>query len=222
LQVGQPQVIIKEIAGIKSEPFEILSIDLPDESSGKAIELVTQRKGELRTMERKGDRIHLEFSIPSRGIIGLRTVMLTATAGEAVMTHRFTGFEPYKGEIDKRRNGSIISLETGKAIAYSIEKLQDRGRFFVKNNDEIYEGMVVGEQTRGSDMTVNISKTKKQTNFRASGTDDAIRLIPPQIFSLEEALEYIQGDEYVEVTPKNIRMRKIYLKEHERKRHGLV
>lgn len=222
LQVGQPQVIIKEIGGIKSEPFEILSIDLPDESSGKAIELVTQRKGELRTMERKGDRIHLEFSIPSRGIIGLRTIMLTATAGEAVMTHRFTGFEPYKGEIDKRRNGSIISLETGKAIAYSIEKLQDRGRFFVKNNDEIYEGMVVGEQTRGSDMTVNISKSKKQTNFRASGTDDAIRLIPPIIFSLEEALEYIQGDEYVEVTPKNIRMRKIYLKEHERKRHGLV
>ena len=218
LQVGQPRVIIKEIAGEKHEPVEELAIDLPDEHSGKAIEMVTQRKGELRTMERKGDRVHLEFQIPSRGIIGLRNNMLTATAGEAIMSHRFIEFQPWKGNIDKRQNGSLISMESGTAFAYAIDKLQDRGKFFISPQDEVYIGQVIGENNREDDITVNITKSKKLTNMRASGSDDKVRIAPPIIFSLEEALEYIQGDEYAEVTPKSIRLRKILLLEHERKR----
>ncbi|PXX95710.1 translational GTPase TypA [Marinifilum breve] len=218
LQVGQPQVIIKDIAGEKCEPIEILYIDLPEEVSGKAIELITQRKGEMLTMERKADRIHLEFHIPSRGIIGLRNQILTATAGEAVMSHRFHEYQAFKGEIPGRINGSLIAMETGTTFAYALGKLQDRGRFFVAPQTEIYKGQVVGENTRAGDLDINVTKTKKLTNMRTSGTDDKIRLAPPVIFSLEEALEYIQGDEYVEVTPNNIRLRKILLSEHDRKR----
>jgi len=218
LQVGQPRVIIKMVGGEKCEPIEYLTINLPEESSGKAIEMVTQRKGELLNMERKNDRIHLEFTIPSRGIIGLRNNLLTATAGEAIMYHRFKDFEPLKGDIEKRKAGSLIALETGTAIAYSLDKLQDRGKFFVKPQEEIYEGQVVGESSRSDDLTVNITKTKKLSNVRASGTDDKVKLAPAIIFSLEEALEYIQEDEYVEITPKSIRLRKIFLKEHERKK----
>ncbi|MGQ1908924.1 translational GTPase TypA [Marinifilum sp. RC60d5] len=218
LQVGQPQVIIKEIAGEKCEPIEILYIDLPEDVSGKAIELITQRKGEMLTMERKADRIHLEFHIPSRGIIGLRNQILTATAGEAVMSHRFHEYLPYKGEISGRINGSLIAMETGTTFAYALNKLQDRGRFFVAPQTEIYKGQVVGENTRAGDLDINVTKTKKLTNMRTSGTDDKVRLAPPVIFSLEEALEYIQGDEYVEVTPNNIRLRKILLSEIDRKR----
>lgn len=218
LQVGQPQVIIKHIDGIKSEPVEELTVDVLDEYSGKVIELVTRRKGELLSMERKGDRTVLEFHIPSRGIIGLRNNVLTATAGEAIMAHRFIEFQAYKGDIDKRNNGSLVCLETGTAIAYALDKLQDRGKFFVKPGDDVYEGQVVGENTREEDITLNITKTKKLTNMRASGADDKAKLAPPIVFSLEEALEYIQHDEYVEITPKSIRLRKILLKEHERKR----
>jgi GTP-binding protein len=218
VQVGQPQVIIKDIGGEKCEPVEILYIDLPEDVSGKAIELITQRKGEMLTMERKADRIHLEFHIPSRGIIGLRNQILTATAGEAVMSHRFHEYQPYKGEIPGRINGSLIAMETGTTFAYALGKLQDRGRFFVAPQTEIYKGQVVGENTRAGDLDINVTKTKKLTNMRTSGTDDKIRLAPPVIFSLEEALEYIQGDEYVEVTPNNIRLRKILLSEHDRKR----
>ncbi|MCT4603710.1 MAG: translational GTPase TypA [Marinifilum sp.] len=218
LQVGQPQVIIKDIAGEKCEPIEILYIDLPEDVSGKAIELITQRKGEMLTMERKADRIHLEFHIPSRGIIGLRNQILTATAGEAVMSHRFHEYQPHKGEIPGRINGSLIAMETGTTFAYALGKLQDRGRFFVAPQTEIYKGQVVGENTRAGDLDINVTKTKKLTNMRTSGTDDKIRLAPPVIFTLEEALEYIQGDEYVEVTPNSIRLRKILLSEHDRKR----
>ncbi|WP_421917766.1 translational GTPase TypA [Marinifilum sp.] len=218
LQVGQPQVIIKDIAGEKCEPIEILYIDLPEDVSGKAIELITQRKGEMLTMERKADRIHLEFHIPSRGIIGLRNQILTATAGEAVMSHRFHEYQPHKGEIPGRINGSLIAMETGTTFAYALGKLQDRGRFFVAPQTEIYKGQVVGENTRAGDLDINVTKTKKLTNMRTSGTDDKIRLAPPVIFTLEEALEYIQGDEYVEVTPNSIRIRKILLSEHDRKR----
>ena len=218
LQVGQPRVIIKEILGEKHEPGEELAIDLPEGVSGKAIELVTQRKGELRSMERKGDRIHLEFIIPSRGIIGLRNSILTATAGEAVMAHRFIEFQPWRGDIPKRQNGSLISMEAGTAFAYAIDKLQDRGIFFINPQDEVYMGQVIGENNREGDLTINITKSKKLTNMRASGSDDKVRIAPPVIFSLEEALEYIQRDEYVEVTPKSIRLRKILLQEHERKR----
>ncbi|HBG88133.1 MAG: translational GTPase TypA [Bacteroidales bacterium] len=218
LQVGQPRVIIKEILGEKHEPVEELAIDLPEGVSGKAIELVTQRKGELRSMERKGDRIHLEFIIPSRGIIGLRNSILTATAGEAVMAHRFIEFQPWRGDIPKRQNGSLISMEAGTAFAYAIDKLQDRGIFFINPQDEVYMGQVIGENNREGDLTINITKSKKLTNMRASGSDDKVRIAPPVIFSLEEALEYIQRDEYVEVTPKSIRLRKILLQEHERKR----
>lgn len=220
LQVGQPQVIIKEIAGEKNEPVEDLTIDLPEEYSGKAIELVTQKKGELLTMERKGERIHLEFRIPSRGIIGLRSNLLTATAGEAIMAHRFIGFEPWKGVIEKRQNGSLIVLESGTAFAYALDKLQDRGKFFVAPQEDVYMGQVVGENNREGDLTINITKSKKLTNMRASGSDDKVRLAPPIVFSLEEALEYIQGDEYVEVTPKSIRIRKILLTEVDRKRNS--
>jgi len=218
LQVGQPQVIIKEIGGEKHEPIEQLTIDLPEEFAGRAIEMVTQRKGELLNMERKGERIHLEFRIPSRGIIGLSSNMLTATAGEAVMAHRFIEFGMYKGEIQKRVNGSLIAMESGTSFAYALNKLQDRGRFFIWPQEEVYAGMVVGESTRADDLVLNVTKTKKLTNMRASGSDDKVNLAPPIKFSLEEALEYIQKDEYVEVTPNAIRLRKIFLNEHDRKR----
>jgi GTP-binding protein len=220
LQVGQPKVIIKEIDGIKCEPVEELSVDVPEESSGKVIEMASRRRGDLLKMETKGDRIHLEFSIPSRGIIGLRNQILTATAGEAVMTHRFIEFAPMRGDIEKRINGSLISIETGMAIAYALDKLQDRGRFFVDPGAEIYEGQVVGENNRAGDLGLNISKTKKLTNMRASGSDEKMRIAPAVRFSLEEALEYIQEDEYVEITPQHIRLRKILLTETERKRQG--
>jgi len=219
IQVGQPQVIIKHIDGVKSEPVEDLTIDVLDDYSGRVIELVSRRKGEMLTMERNGDRTVLEFHIPSRGIIGLRNNILTATAGEAIMSHRFIEYQPYKGDIEKRINGSLVCLETGTAIAYALDKLQDRGKFFVKPSDEVYEGMVIGENSRDDDLTINVTKGKKLTNMRASGSDDKVRLAPPIVFSLEEALEYIQHDEYVEVTPKNIRIRKIFLKEVDRKRY---
>ncbi len=218
LQVGQPQVIFKTIDGQRCEPIEEMHVDVPEEHSGKVVEMVTKRKGEMTNMERKGERVHLEFHVPARGIIGLRTNMLTSTAGEAVMTHRYLKYEPFKGEIETRQNGSLIALETGTAIAYALNKLQDRGRFFVKPGQEVYEGLVIGENTRHDDLTVNITKTKKLTNMRASGSDDKVKLAPPILFSLEEALEYIKKDEYVEVTPKVIRIRKIFLKEFERKR----
>ncbi|MBI9056898.1 MAG: translational GTPase TypA [Labilibaculum sp.] len=218
IQVGQPQVIIKEIGGEKCEPIEVLYIDLPEDVSGKAIEIVTQRKGEMLTMERKADRIHLEFHIPSRGIIGLRNQMLTATAGEAVISHRFLEYQPHKGVIPGRINGSLIAMETGLTFAYALGKLQDRGTYFVAPTTEIYEGQVIGENNRAGDLVINVTKTKKLTNMRTSGTDDKVRLAPPIIHTLEEALEYIQGDEYVEVTPNNIRLRKIFLKETDRKR----
>lgn len=218
LQIGQPRVIIKEIDGQKQEPVEELTIDVPEESSGKCIELVTRRKGTMKSMEPKGDRFILRFDIPSRGIIGLRSNVLTATQGEAIMTHRFTGYEPWKGDIAGRQNGSLIVMETGTAIAYSLDNLQDRGTFFVDAGEEVYEGQVIGENNRPSDLVVNVTKTKKLTNMRASGSDDKASLPPPRRFSLEEALEYIQEDEYVEVTPKNIRLRKVYLKDFERKK----
>ncbi|MBF2708916.1 translational GTPase TypA [Flavobacterium soyangense] len=218
MQIGQPQVIIKEIDGKKCEPIEELTIDLPENLSGRAVEFVTIRKGEMLSMETKGDRMIVKFNIPSRGIIGLRNQLLTATAGEAIMAHRFIGYEPYKGEISGRNKGSLISMEKGKAIPYSIDKLQDRGKFFVEPNAEIYEGQVIGENSRADDMCVNVTKEKKQSNVRSSGNDEKARIIPPIIFSLEEALEYIQKDEYVEVTPKSIRLRKIYLTETDRKR----
>lgn len=218
LQIGQPQVIIKRIDGEKHEPIEILYIDLPEEFAGTAIDMVTRRKGNMLMMERRGDRIHLEFEIPSRGIIGMRSSMMTATSGEAVISHRFKAFEPFKGELEKRQNGVLIAMETGQAIAYALDKLQDRGTFFVWPGDEIYAGQVVGENTRNGDLVLNLTKTKKLTNMRASGSDDKARIFPARTFSLEEALEYIEKDEYVEVTPKFIRMRKALLDENERKR----
>ncbi|MCX6187479.1 MAG: translational GTPase TypA [Bacteroidetes bacterium] len=218
LQVGQPQVIVKEIDGVKCEPMEILTVDVPLESSGKVIELVSQRKGDMIIMEPKGDLIHLEFEIPSRGIIGLRNNVLTATAGEAIMAHRFKAFEPWKGTIPSRGAGVMISGEQGTAIAYSIDKLQDRGSFFVEAGDEIYMGMIIGENNRQDDLVVNITKEKKLTNMRASGTDDKARMAPKINFSLEECMEYIQGDEYVEITPKSLRLRKVHLNELDRKR----
>lgn len=218
LQIGQPQVIIKEIDGKKCEPIEELTIDIPENLSGRAVEFVTLRKGEMLSMEPKGERMIIKFNIPSRGIIGLRNQLLTATAGEAIMSHRFLEYQPYKGEIAGRNNGSLISMENGKAIPYSIDKLQDRGKFFVDPNEDIYEGQVIGENTRSDDMSVNVTKTKKLSNVRSSGADDKARIIPAIKFSLEEALEYIQKDEYVEVTPKSIRLRKIYLNENDRKR----
>lgn len=218
LQIGQPQVIIKEIDGVKCEPVEDLTIDLPEEVHGKAVEMVTNRKGEIVNMGPKGDRMLLEFVIPSRGIIGLRNQLLTATAGEAIMSHRFKEYQPYKGEIPGRLNGSLISMEAGTAIPYTLSNLQDRGRFFVDPGEAIYEGQVVGENTRADDMVVNLTKTKKLTNMRSAGADDKAKMAPARKFSLEEALEYIQGDEYVEATPSSLRLRKIFLKEHERKR----
>jgi len=217
-QVGQPQVLYKNIDGEKCEPVEEMHVDVPDEYSGKVVEMVTIRKGEMQNMERKGDRVHLEFTIPSRGIIGLRTNMLTATAGEAVMTHRFIEYQPVKGKIEGRQNGSLIAKETGTSFAYALNKLQDRGRFFIEPGTEVYEGMVIGENTRPGDITVNITQSKKLTNMRASGSDDKVRLAPALIFSLEESLEYIGPDEYLEVTPTSLRMRKIFLHEIERKR----
>ena len=218
LQVGQPRVIVKEIDGKKCEPVEELTVDCPETCSGTVIELATKRKGTLRNMTSNGDRVRLEFDIPSRGIIGLRSNMLTATAGEAIMTHRLKDFEPWVGEIEMRTNGSIISGETGTAFAYSIDKLQDRGRFFISPMDQVYEGQVIGEHTRQNDITVNVTKAKQLTNMRASGSDDKTSIAPPKVFTLEEALEYIQADEYVEVTPHAMRLRKILLHEVDRKR----
>jgi GTP-binding protein len=220
LQIGQPQVIIKEIDGHKCEPMEELTIDLPEDVSGKAVELVTMRKGELLNMTPKGDRMHLFFNIPSRGLMGLRNALLTATAGEAIMNHRFTGYEHYRGPIPGRQNGSLISLEKGSAIPYSLNKLQDRGKFFVDPGEEIYGGQVIGEHTRDNDLPVNVTKTKKLSNVRSAGADEKVKIAPAIKFSLEEALEYIQEDEYVEVTPSSIRLRKIYLDENERKRRA--
>jgi GTP-binding protein len=216
LQVGQPQVIIKEIDGKKCEPIESLIVDVPAEVSGKVIELVTQRKGDLLVMEPKGDLQHLEFEIPARGIIGLRNNVLTATAGEAIMAHRFKSYEPWKGDIPQRSSGVLISMDKGAATAYRIDKLQDRGRFFVNPGEEVYQGMIIGENSRDSDMTVNITEGKQLTNFRTTSKDDATRIAPATKFSLEEAMEYIQWDEYVEITPVSMRLRKIYLTEQER------
>jgi GTP-binding protein len=222
LQVGQPQVLYKEMHGERHEPIELLDIDLPAEMAGTAIDFVTRRKGEMINMEHKGDRTHLEFHVPSRGIIGLRTNLLTATQGEAVMSHRFLHYDKFKGPIETRVNGSLIAMETGTAFAYSLGKLQDRGRYFIEPQDEIYEGQVCGENNREGDLVLNLTKPKKLTNMRASGSDDKIRLTPATKFSLEEALEYIQKDEYVEVTPKSIRLRKIKLTEIERKRTSKI
>ncbi|MCC1484087.1 translational GTPase TypA [Winogradskyella immobilis] len=219
LQIGQPQVIIKEVDGVKCEPFEEMTIDLPEHVSGKAIEMVTMRKGEMTSMEAKGDRMVCEFIVPSRGIIGLRNQLLTATAGEAIMAHRFKEYQPLKGGIPERQNGSLVSMENGSAIPYSIDKLQDRGKFFVDPGEDIYEGQVIGENSRGDDMTVNVTKTKKLSNVRSSGADDKAKIVPAIKFSLEEALEYIQKDEYVEVTPNHLRLRKVFLKEVDRKRN---
>lgn len=218
LQVGQPQVIIREIDGVKCEPIEELTIDLPEEFSGTAVEAVTKRKGEMTNMEPKGARMIIQFQIPSRGIIGLRNYLLTQTAGEAIMTHRFLDYQPFKGEISGRQNGSLISMELGKSIPFSLNNLQERGKFFIGPNEDIYEGQVIGENSRAGDLIVNVTKMKKMSNMRSSGADDKVRLAPPKNFSLEECLEYIQGDEYVEVTPGSLRIRKILLTEGERKR----
>ena len=219
LQIGQPQVIIKNINGIKCEPIEILTIDLPENLSGKAIEMVTLRKGEMISLENKGYRMLCEFIIPSRGIIGLRNQLLSNSAGQAVMNHRFIEFQPYKGQIPGRINGSLISIEKGNAIPYALDKLKERGKFFIFPNEEVYKGQVIGENTRMEDLVVNVTKTKKLSNVRASGTDEKVSLAPPIRFSLEEALEYIQYDEYVEVTPNYLRLRKVFLDENHRKRH---
>ncbi|TXN34870.1 translational GTPase TypA [Flagellimonas hymeniacidonis] len=221
LQIGQPQVIIKTIDGVKCEPVEHLTIDLPEDVSGKAVEMVSIRKGEMTSMEAKGSRMLCEFIIPSRGIIGLRNQLLTATAGEAIMAHRFLEYQPLKGDIAQRINGSLVSMENGTAIPYSIDKLQERGKFFIDPGEDIYEGQVIGENSRGDDMTVNVTKTKKLSNVRSSGADDKAKIVPAIKFSLEEALEYIQKDEYVEVTPNHIRLRKIFLKEVDRKRNKI-
>ncbi len=218
LQVGQPQVIYKEIDGVRHEPIEELTVNVPEEFSSKIIDMVTRRKGEMMMMESNGERVNLEFAIPSRGIIGLRTNVLTASAGEAIMAHRFKEYQPYKGEIERRTNGSMMAMEAGTAFAYAIDKLQDRGKFFIFPQDEVYAGQVVGEHSHDNDLVINVTKSKKLTNMRASGADDKARLIPPIQFSLEEALEYIKEDEYVEVTPKTMRLRKIILDENERKR----
>ncbi len=219
VQIGQPQVIIKTIEGVKCEPFEEMTIDLPENISGKAVEMVTMRKGELLSMEVKGQRMICQFIIPSRGIIGLRNQLLTATAGEAIMAHRFKDYQPLKGDIPERQNGSLVSMEKGTSIPYSIDKLQDRGKFFIDPGEAIYEGQVIGENSRGDDMVINVTKTKKLTNVRSAGADDKAKIVPAVKFSLEEALEYIQKDEYVEVTPNSLRLRKVYLNEVDRKRN---
>ena len=218
LQVGQPQVIYKTINDQRCEPIEELTISVPEEYASKMIDMVTRRKGELTSMETAGDRVNIEFNIPSRGIIGLRTNVLTASAGEAIMAHRFKEYQPYKGDIERRTNGSMIAMETGTAFAYAIDKLQDRGKFFIFPQEEVYAGQVVGEHAHDNDLVINVTKSKKLTNMRASGSDDKARIVPPIVFSLEEALEYIKEDEYVEITPKSMRMRKIILDELERKR----
>ena len=218
LQVGQPQVIIKEIDGVKCEPVEALTINVPEEYSSKVVDMVTRRRGDIVSMDTQNDRINIEFHIPSRGIIGLRNNVLTATAGEAIMAHRFLEYQPWKGEIERRTNGSLIAMEAGTAYAYAIDKLQDRGRFFIFPQDEVYAGQVVGENAKDNDIVVNVTKSKKLTNMRASGADDKAKIVPPVVFSLEEALEYIKEDEYVEVTPNHLRLRKIILDENERKR----
>jgi GTP-binding protein len=220
LQIGQPQVIFREIDGVKCEPVEELTIDLPEVVAGKAIETVSMRKGEMLNMEPKADRMILKFLIPSRGIMGLRNYLLNVTAGEAVVTHRFKEYQPYKGEIPGRINGSLIVMEQGEAIAYSLHNLQDRGKFFINPGEAVYEGQVIGEHSRSGDLVINVTKTKKLTNMRASGSDEKMKIAPPLKHTLEEALEYIQSDEYVEVTPKSIRLRKIYLNETDRKRFG--
>ncbi len=220
LQVGQPQVIVKEIDGKKCEPVELLTINVTEEYSSKIIDMVTRRKGEMVSMTAQNDRVHMEFNIPSRGIIGLRNNVLTASAGEAIMAHRFLEYQPWKGDIERRVNGSLIAMEAGVAYAYAIDKLQDRGRFFIFPQEEVYAGQVVGENAKDNDIVVNVTKSKKLTNMRASGADDKARIIPPVVFSLEEALEYIKEDEYVEVTPNHLRIRKILLDELERKRAG--
>ena len=220
LQVGQPQVIIKDIDGVKCEPVEELTINLPEESSSRIIDMVTKRKGEMMMMESKNDRIHLEFIIPSRGIIGLNNAVLTASAGEAIMAHRFLDFQPWRGDIDRRANGGIIAMEGGTAFAYALNNLQSRGRFFVYPQEEVYAGQIVGEHSKEGDLVVNVTKSKKLTNMRASGSDDKVSLAPPVVFSLEDALEYIKADEYVEVTPNSMRIRKIILDENERKRNS--
>ena len=218
LQVGQPQVIIKQIGGEDCEPVEQLTVNLPEESASKVIDIITRRKGEMLSMESKGDRMHMEFTIPSRGIIGLNNYVLTLSAGEAIMAHRFLEYQPWKGNIEKRQNGSIIAGESGNAYAYALDKLQDRGRFFIEPQTDVYQGQVVGEHSKEGDLVVNVTKSKKLTNVRASGTDDKAQLAPPVVFSLEEALEYIKEDEYVEVTPHHMRIRKMLLDETERKR----
>ncbi len=220
LQVGQPQVIVKEIDGVKCEPVEQLTINLPEESSSRIIDIVTKRKGEMTMMESKNERMYLEFAIPSRGIIGMNNSILTASAGEAIIAHRFLEFQPWKGDIERRINGSIIAMETGTAYAYALNNLQSRGRFFISPQDEVYAGQVVGEHTKEGDLVVNVTKSKKLTNMRASGSDDKVALAPPVVFSLEDALEYIKVDEYVEITPNYMRMRKILLDENERKRQS--
>jgi len=222
MQIGQPQVIIKVIDGVKCEPVEDMTIDLPEHVSGKAIEMVSIRKGEMTSMVAKGDRMVCKFMVPSRGIIGLRNQLLTATAGEAIMAHRFKEYQPIKGGIPERQNGSLVSMENGQAIPYSIDKLQDRGKFFVDPGEDIYEGQVIGENSRGDDMTVNVTKTKKLSNVRSSGADDKAKIVPAIKFSLEEALEYIQKDEYVEVTPNFLRLRKVFLKDVDRKRNKSI
>ena len=218
LQVGQPQVIVKTIDGVKCEPVELLTINVTEEYASKMIDMVTRRKGDLVSMTTQNDRVHMEFNIPSRGIIGLRNNVLTASAGEAIMAHRFLEYQPWKGDIDRRTNGSLIAMESGTAYAYAIDKLQDRGKFFIFPQEEVYAGQVVGENAKENDIVVNVTKSKKLTNMRASGADDKARIIPPVVFSLEEALEYIKEDEYVEVTPHHLRLRKIILDEIERKR----
>jgi len=218
LQVGQPKVLLRDVKGIKHEPIEALTVQVPDNFAGKVIEQVTQRKGEIVNIEIKDNRAYLDFKIPARGIIGLRNQVLTVTEGEAVMAHRFDCYEPWKGEMAIKRSGSLIAMETGTAVAYAIDKLQDRGRFFIFPGEEVYMGQVIGENTRLDDITVNITKTKKLTNMRASGSDDKALLSPPMRFSLEEAMEYIATDEYIEITPKSMRLRKIMLDENDRKR----
>ena len=218
LQVGQPQVIYKEIDGRRCEPIEELTINVPEEYASKMIDMVTRRKGEMLLMDTQGDRINIEFEIPSRGIIGLRTNVLTASAGEAIMAHRFKNYQPYKGDIERRTNGSMVAMETGTAFAYAIDHLQDRGKFFIHPQEEVYAGQVVGEHVHDNDLVINVTKSKQLTNMRASGADEKAHIAPPVIFSLEEALEYIKEDEYVEVTPKSMRMRKIILDALERKR----
>jgi len=221
LQLGQPQVVIKEIDGFRHEPVELLHIHVNEEFSGKVIELVTGRKGDILNIEKRDDRVYLEFKITARGLIGLRQPVLTATEGNAVISHRFSGYEPWKGELTRKRNGALIAMETGTSIAYSIDKLQDRGKFFIDPNEAIYEGQVIGEHTRQEDLVVNVIKTKKLTNMRASGSDEKVSIAPAVKFSLEECLEYVGADEYVEVTPRSLRLRKILLAEHERKRERI-